>query len=240
MLALLGTRARTVTIFGKSWKLHATDVLGVSPELNIELIESSVRLLVDNGSEVIYDAEHFFDGFDDARNYALQTLKAVAGGGAKCLVLCDTNGGRLPLEIQEGVRTVMAEIDLQIGIHAHNDAGMGEANAVLAVQASARHVQGTFNGYGEWCSNANLASIIPTLKLKLGIDCIHDNQLKQLTEVSRLISELANLPHDERQPYVDMHAALADKGGMHIDAVRKNRQTFEHIDPELVGNGRIS
>lgn len=235
LLALLGTGARTVTIFGKSWKLHATDVLGVSPEQNIELIESSVRFLVENGSEVIYDAEHFFDGFDDAPDYALQTLKAAAGGGAKCLVLCDTNGGRLPLEIQEGVRAVMAEIDLQIGIHAHNDAGMGEANAVLAVQAGARHVQGTFNGYGERCGNANLASIIPTLKLKLGSDCIHDNQLEQLTEVSRLISELANLPHDERQPYVG-NSAFAHKGGMHIDAVRKNRRTFEHIDPELVGN----
>ena len=188
---------------------------------------------------MIYDAEHFFDGFDDARDYALRTLKAVAGGGAKCLVLCDTNGGRLPLEIQEGVRAVMAEIDLQIGIHAHNDASMGEANAVLAVQAGARHVQGTFNGYGEWCGNANLASIIPTLKLKLGIDCIHDNQLEQLMEVSRLISELANLPYDERQPYVGS-SVFAHKGGMHIDAVRKNRQTFEHIDPELVANGRIS
>jgi 2-isopropylmalate synthase len=235
LLALLDTGARTVTIFGKSWELHATDVLRVTAQENIELIESSVRFLVENGREVIYDAEHFFDGYDDQPDYALQTLKAAARGGARCVVLCDTNGGRLPLEIQEGMRAVMAEIDLPVGIHTHNDAGMGVANAVLAVQAGAAHVQGTFNGYGERCGNANLASIIPTLKLKLGIDCISEGGLSQLTETSRLISELANLPHDERQPYVGS-SAFAHKGGMHIDAVRKNPRTFEHIDPELVGN----
>ncbi len=235
LLALLDTGARTVTIFGKSWKLHATDVLRVMTEENLDLIESSVRFLVESGRGVIYDAEHFFDGWDDAPDYALQTLKAAARGGAKCLVLCDTNGGRLPTEIQAGVRTVMSEMDLPIGIHAHNDAGMAVANSVLAMQAGASHVQGTFNGYGERCGNANLASIIPTLKLKLGFDCISDDQLKRLTEVSRLVSELANLPHDERQPYVGK-SAFAHKGGMHIDAVRKNRLTFEHIDPEHVGN----
>ena len=235
LLALLDTGARTVTIFGKSWELHATDVLRVTAQENIELIESSVRFLVESGREVIYDAEHFFDGYDDQPDYALQTLKAAARGGARCVVLCDTNGGRLPLEIQEGVRAVMEEIDLPVGIHTHNDAGMGVANAVLAVQAGAAHVQGTFNGYGERCGNANLASIIPTLKLKLGIDCISEGGLSQLTETSRLISELANLPHDERQPYVGS-SAFAHKGGMHIDAVRKNPRTFEHIDPELVGN----
>ena len=235
LLALLDTGARTLTIFGKSWELHATDVLRVTAQENIELIESSVRFLVENGRAVIYDAEHFFDGYDDQPDYALQTLKAAARGGARCLVLCDTNGGRLPLEIQEGVRAVMAEIDLPVGIHTHNDAGVGVANTVLAVQAGAAHVQGTFNGYGERCGNANLASIIPTLKLKLGIDCISEEGLSQLTETSRLISELANLPHDERQPYVGS-SAFAHKGGMHIDAVRKNSRTFEHIDPELVGN----
>ena len=235
LLALLDTGARTVTIFGKSWELHATDVLRVTAQENIELIESSVRFLVENGREVIYDAEHFFDGYNDQPDYALQTLKAAARGGARCLVLCDTNGGRLPLEIQEGVRAVMAEIDLPVGIHTHNDAGVGVANTVLAVQAGAVHIQGTFNGYGERCGNANLASIIPTLKLKLGIDCISEEGLNQLTETSRLISELANLPHDERQPYVGS-SAFAHKGGMHIDAVRKNPRTFEHIDPELVGN----
>jgi 2-isopropylmalate synthase len=235
LLALLDTGARTVTIFGKSWRLHARDVLRVRPEENLDIIESSVRFLVENGREVIYDAEHFFDGFDDAPDYALRTLKAAEQGGAKYIVLCDTNGGRLPLEIQEGVRGAMAELACPIGIHTHNDAGMGVANAMLAVQAGASHVQGTFNSYGERCGNANLSSIIPTLKLKLGLDCISDNQLKRLTETSRLISELANLPHDERQPYVGK-SAFAHKGGMHIDAVRKNQRTFEHIDPELVGN----
>ncbi|MCZ6679101.1 MAG: citramalate synthase [Candidatus Poribacteria bacterium] len=235
LLALLDTGARTVTIFGKSWKLHATDVLRVTAEENIELIESSVRFLVDNGREVIYDAEHFFDGYDDDPDYALQTLWAAVRSGARCLVLCDTNGGRLPLEVQDGVRAVRAALDLPIGIHTHNDAGMGVANSVLAVQAGATHVQGTFNGYGERCGNANLAAIIPTLKLKLGINCISDDQLRQVTDTSRLISELANLPHDERQPYVGK-SAFAHKGGMHIDAVRKNRLTFEHIVPELVGN----
>lgn len=233
--ALLDTGARTVTIFGKSSKLHTTDVLRVTPEVNLDLIESSVAFLTENGRQVIYDAEHFFDGFYDDADYTLQTLKAAAGGGARCLVLCDTNGGRLPLEIQNGVKAVIAAIDCPIGIHTHNDAGMAVANSVMAVQTGASHVQGTFNCYGERCGNANLSSIIPTLKLKLGIDCVSERQLKRITGISRLISELANLSHDERQPYVG-RSAFAHKGGMHIDAVRKNRQTFEHVDPECVGN----
>ena len=235
LTALLDTGARTVTIFGKSWRLHATDVLRVTPAENLELIENSVGYLVENGREVIYDAEHFFDGYADDAAYAIETLRAAAMGGASCLVLCDTNGGRLPLEIQEGVRTVISELALPVGIHTHNDAGMGAANSVLAVQAGATHIQGTFNGYGERCSNANLASIIPTIQLKLGIACISDTQLQGLTEVSRLISELANLPHDERQPYVG-RSAFAHKGGLHTDAIRKNRLTYEHIEPEKVGN----
>lgn len=233
--ALLDTGARTVTIFGKTWRLHATDVLRVTAETNLELIESSVRYLRENGREVIYDAEHFFDGYTDDPDYALETLHAAAAGGAKCIVLCDTNGGRLPLEIQTGVHAAKAAVPLPIGIHAHNDAGMGTANSVLAVQAGANHVQGTFNGYGERCGNANLASIIPTIQLKLGMESLTENQLKGLTGVSRLISELANLPHDERQPYVG-RSAFAHKGGLHTDAIRKNRLTYEHIEPERVGN----
>ena len=235
LAALLDTGARVVTIFGKSWQLHAAEVLRVTPEENLELIESSVRYLVENGREVIYDAEHFFDGYADDPVYALATLKAAAGAGASCLVLCDTNGGRLPLEIQEGVEAIRSELTLPVGIHTHNDAGMGAANAVLAVQAGATHVQGTFNGYGERCGNANLASIIPTIQLKLGIKCLSDTQLQGLTGVSRLISELANLPHDERQPYVG-RSAFAHKGGLHTDAIRKNRRTYEHVIPESVGN----
>ena len=233
--ALLDTGARTVTIFGKTWKLHAQDVLRISPEHNLEIIRESVDFLVTQGRSVIYDAEHFFDGFNDEPDYALASLKAAADGGAQCLVLCDTNGGRLPLEIQDSVRQVVAELNLPVGIHAHNDSGVGVANSVLAIQAGASHVQGTFNGFGERCGNANLSGIIPTLKLKLGIDCISDDQLKQLTDVSRLVSELANLPHDDRQAYVG-RSAFAHKGGLHTDAIRKNRLTYEHIDPELVGN----
>lgn len=234
--ALLDTGARTVTIFGKTWRLHATEVLRVTATANLELIESSVRYLRENGREVIYDAEHFFDGYADDSAYALETLHAAAAGGAQCIVLCDTNGGRLPLEIQEGVHAAQDAVSpLPIGIHAHNDAGMGAANSVLAVQAGATHVQGTFNGYGERCGNANLASIIPTIQLKLGIACLTENQLKGLTGISRLISELANLPHDERQPYVG-RSAFAHKGGLHTDAIRKNRLTYEHIEPERVGN----
>ena len=233
--ALLDAGTRTVTIFGKSSKLHSTDVLRVTPEANLDLIKSSVGFLTEHGRQVIYDAEHFFDGFSDDADYALQTLKAAADAGAICLVLCDTNGGRLPLEIQNAVKAVTAAVDCPVGIHTHNDAGMAVANTVMAVQAGASHVQGTFNSYGERCGNANLSSIIPTLKLKLGMNCVSDAQLKRITEVSRLISELANLSHDERQPYVG-RSAFAHKGGMHIDAVRKNRLTFEHVNPESVGN----
>ena len=235
LMALLDTGAKVVTIFGKTWRLHATDVLRVTASENLGIIESSVRYLVENGREVIYDAEHFFDGYADDTAYALETLHAAATAGASCLVLCDTNGGRLPLEIQAGIAAVRAELSLPVGIHPHNDAGMGAANAVLAVQAGATHVQGTFNGYGERCGNANLSAIIPTIHLKLGIECLSATQLRGLTGVSRLISELANLPHDERQPYVGS-SAFAHKGGLHTDAIRKNRRTYEHIVPETVGN----
>ena len=235
LIALLETGMRTVTIFGKTWQLHARDVLRIGPEENLDLIESSIGLLVQRGCEVIYDAEHFFDGYYDNSKYAIETLKAAARAKAKCLVLCDTNGGRLPLEIQEAICAVKSEINLPLGIHAHNDSGVAVANSVLSIQAGATHVQGTFNGYGERCGNANLSAIIPNLKLKLGINCVEDEQLHRLTNVSRLISELANLPHDERQAYVG-RSAFAHKGGLHTDAIRKNRQTYEHIVPEAVGN----
>jgi len=246
LLALLDAGTKVVTIFGKSWTLHATDVLGVSLEQNLEMIEDSVRFLTANGREVIYDAEHFFDGYKEDAEYALQTVEAAIRGGAKCVVLCDTNGGTMPLDIKEIVEITksrfdrkakpsVSEANIPLGIHAHNDAGMAVANSIIAVQAGAVHVQGTFNGYGERCGNANLSSIIPNLKIKLGIDCISEEQLRKLTDVSRLISELANLAHDERQPYVGK-SAFAHKGGMHIDAVRKNRHSFEHLEPELVGN----
>ena len=235
LLALLETEMDTVTIFGKGWDLHATDVLGITPEQNLELIEDSVRFLTANGRTVIFDAEHFFDGYQADSEYAMQTVEVAIRGGAQRVVLCDTNGGMMPLDVKEIVEIVHDRFDIPLGIHAHNDAGMAVANTIVAVQAGAVHVQGTFNGYGERCGNANLSAIIPNLKLKLGVDCISDEQLRKLTNVSRLISELANLSHDEHQPYVG-RAAFAHKGGMHIDAVRKNRRSFEHIEPELVGN----
>ncbi len=234
--SLLETNAKTITIFGKSWDYHATDVLRISREANLEIIEDSVRYLVEKGREVIFDAEHFFDGFKSDPKYAMKTVEVAIKGGAKCVVLCDTNGGMLPLEIKDAIEATQNRFDISLGIHAHNDAGLAVANSILAVQASVLHVQGTFNGYGERCGNANLCSIIPNLKLKLGINCISDEQLQKLTSVSRFISELANLSHDARQPYVGM-SAFAHKGGMHIDAVQKtDGRAFEHINPELVGN----
>ena len=238
LCSLLKTKVKTVTLFGKSWDYHATRVLGISREKNLEIIADSVRFIVEKGREVIFDAEHFFDGFKSDPEYAMKTVEAAIEGGAKCVVLCDTNGGALPLEIKDVVETIQTCFAIPLGIHAHNDAGLAVANSILAVQTGVRHVHGTFNGYGERCGNANLCTIIPNLKLKLGIDCVRDEQLQELTRVSRFISELANLSHDERQPYVGM-SSFAHKGGMHIDAVQKtDGGAFEHINPELVGNER--
>jgi 2-isopropylmalate synthase len=235
--ALLDTGLPVITIFGKSWKLHATKVLRVSPEENLVLIEDSVRYLVGKGRKVIYDAEHFYDGYKDDPEYALETLRAARRGGAFRLVLCDTNGGSLPGEIKAITERVAEEFDVPLGIHTHNDAGMAVANSIVAVEAGAMHVQGTINGYGERCGNANLCVVIPNLQLKMGIKCVPDESLRRLTALSILISELANLAHDDRQPYVG-RSAFAHKGGMHIDAVRKITRSFEHIEPELVGNRR--
>lgn len=236
--ALLKAGTDVVTLVGKSWTLHVDKVLRVSLEKNLELIEDSVGFLASNGREVIYDAEHFFDGYKENPAYAIATLQAAVRGGAKRVVLCDTNGGTMPLEVKSIFENVINNVEAPLGIHTHNDAGMGVANSIIAIQAGATQVQGTFNGYGERCGNANLGSIIPNLKLKLGLDCITDEQLTRLTSVSRLISELANLSHDERQSYVGKYA-FAHKGGLHIDAVGKTQgRAYEHIVPELVGNER--
>jgi 2-isopropylmalate synthase len=237
LLALLETGCRYATLVGKTWDLHAVEILGVSLETNLELIRSSVRFLSNHGIGVIYDAEHFFDGYDANPDYALDTLAAAADGGATRLVLCDTNGGAMPHRIAEVVALVAERFDAIIGIHTHNDAGMAVANALLAIQAGAMHVQGTFNGYGERCGNANLCAVVPNLLLKLGYDCLAPGQLAELTRVSRLVSELANHAPDERQPYVG-RSAFAHKGGLHTDAARKNPGSYEHIDPTLVGNRR--
>jgi len=234
---LLATGTDVITIFGKSWDLHVWEVLRISPEKNLEIITDSISFLKSHGKEVIYDAEHFFDGYKNDPDYALQTLKAAVRGGADTVVLCDTNGGLLPLEFLEIFRRVRTEIECPLGIHTHNDSGMADAVSILAVQEGAVHVQGTFNGYGERCGNANLATLIPNFLLKLGYDSPVRANLSKLTETSRFISELTNLQHNERQPYVG-GSAFAHKAGMHADAVKKNPLTLEHIVPGVVGNQR--
>ncbi len=234
---LLATGTKIVTIFGKSWDLHATEVLRISLEDNLALIEDSVAFLIANGREVIYDAEHFYDGYLANPNYALETLKAALRGGASSIVLCDTNGGILPLEAVEIFKQVQKEITVPIGVHYHNDAGIATAASVMSAQAGAFQIQGTFNGYGERCGNANLSSIIPTMILKLGYESTINPQLHLLSQTSRFISELTNLHHDERQPYVGA-SAFAHKAGTHVDAILKNSRTLEHIQAEQVGNAR--
>ncbi len=235
--ALIEAGTEYVCIFGKSWDLHVKVALKTSLEENIRMIKDSIEFLIDHGKKVIFDAEHFFDGFKDNPEYALKTLEAAQDSGAECIVLCDTNGGALPLEVKKIVEEVAGRIETKLGIHAHNDSDCAVANTIVAVQSGVRHVQGTINGYGERCGNANLCSVIPNLKLKLGIDCIDNENLKKLTEVSRYVSEIANLAHSHSMPYVGDYA-FSHKGGVHISAVLRNPRTYEHIDPSLVGNKR--
>jgi 2-isopropylmalate synthase len=235
--ALIDAATPVATIFGKSWDLHVDDALRVSQRENLAMIEESVAYLKSRGLEVIYDAEHFFDGYKRNPSYALETLDAAIRGKADIIVLCDTNGGTLPHELKPIFHEVKQRVKCPIGIHAHNDSGVGVAVSVEAVNLGAVHVQGTFNGYGERCGNANLCSIIPILKLKMGIDCISDEKMRKLTEVSRYISELTNLTHDLKMPFVG-ESAFAHKGGIHVDAVMKNPKTYEHIEPGMVGNTR--
>ncbi|MDA0747702.1 MAG: citramalate synthase, partial [bacterium] len=232
---LLQAGTDVVTIFGKSWGLHVTHVLRTTLEENLKLIQDSVAYLAANGPEVVYDAEHFFDGYKADSEYALETLLAAQEGGASILVLCDTNGGTLPTELRDTLTHVKKKISIPFGIHPHNDAGVGVANALIAVEMGATQVQGTFNGYGERCGNANLCSILPGLELKLGKTCIGKENLKGLMDFSRFLSEVANVFHDHRQPYVG-ESAFAHKGGVHIDAMTKEPATYEHADPKLVGN----
>ena len=234
---LLATQTKVITIFGKSWDFHAREVLKVTLAENLQIIEDSIAYLRQNGREVIFDAEHFYDGYRANPDYAIATLKAAARGGAHCIVLCDTNGGTLPMEAVEILDRVQKEVSLPIGVHFHNDSGTAVASSIMSVQSGAVQIQGTFNGYGERCGNANLTSIIPTLIIKLGYDTQIKPNLGYLTETSRFISELTNLQHDERQPYVGA-SAFAHKAGTHHDAIIKNPLTLEHIRPEQVGNQR--
>jgi 2-isopropylmalate synthase len=233
--ALIEADTEVVTIFGKSWDMHVFEALNITLEQNLEIVSQSIRFLKRKVSEVIFDAEHFFDGFKNNPSYALAILKAAQEARADWIVLCDTNGGTLPHDLQKAIRNVRKEINIPLGIHVHNDSEMAVANTILAVGEGVAQVQGTINGYGERCGNANLCSIIPNLKLKMGLDCISDVQLQKMTEVSRFVSELANLPHPKYLPYVG-DSAFAHKGGVHVSAIRKSPLTYEHIQPEKVGN----
>ncbi len=232
---LLASGAPVVTLFGKTWKLHVTKALRVTLAENLEMIHDSVSYVGKKVEEVIYDAEHFFDAYADDPAYAIKTLKAAEDAGASYLVLCDTNGGTLPHDVARITREVRSQVSAPVGIHAHNDSESAVANSIVAVRAGATMVHGTINGFGERCGNANLCSIIPALKLKMGINCISDERLKKLRDLSGFVYELANLPHRKHQPYVG-ESAFAHKGGVHVNAVLKSPETYEHIRPELVGN----
>ena len=236
--ALLEANTDAICIFGKSWDFHVTEILRASLDENLEMIRDTVSFFKQRGKEVVFDAEHFFDGYKNKLEYAFEALKAARDGGADALVLCDTNGGCFPTEIFEIVQKVVEAFgELPIGIHTHNDCEMAVANTIMAVEAGATHVQGTFTGFGERCGNANLSAIIPSLQIKKDYECIFPEALSSLTQCARYISEVANISPNERAAYVGQ-TAFAHKGGMHIDAVSKASSSFEHIDPALVGNER--
>lgn len=235
---LLEADTPAVAIFGKSWVLHVTRVLGTTPEENLAMIRDSVAFLKQHGKEVVYDAEHFFDGFRADRGYALRAVRAAAEAGADWIALCDTNGGSLPSWVREVVEAVKTEIPgTPLGVHPHNDGELAVANALAAVEAGCTQVQGTINGYGERCGNANLVSIVPALELKMGHTCLPEGKLPQLTELSRAIAEIANMRPDPHAPYVGV-SAFAHKGGVHVAAVEKVAASYEHVSPERVGNLR--
>jgi 2-isopropylmalate synthase len=232
---LLESGVKVATIFGKSWDFHVHTAIQTTLEENLAMIFDSVSYLKQNGLEVIYDAEHFFDGYKNNQQYALDTIRKAEEAGADWVVLCDTNGGSLPGEIADIVAHVKRELKTPIGIHAHNDGELAVANTLAAIQAGARQVQGTINGFGERCGNANLCSIIPNLQLKLGFPCVSDEQLSSLTSVARYVSEIANMHLPVNQPFVGS-AAFAHKGGIHVSAIMRDASTYEHITPERVGN----
>ncbi|MBM3119532.1 MAG: citramalate synthase [Chloroflexi bacterium] len=233
--ALVEAKTKVVTIVGKSWDLHVTQVLEISLENNLRLITESIAFLKSKGLTVFFDAEHFFDGYKANPGYAIKTVEAAANAGADCVVLCDTNGGALPSEIVAAIDAVKKAVAVPLGIHVHNDGELAVANSLTAVQCGVIQVQGTINGYGERCGNANLCSIIPALKLKMGMDCITEKQLAKLTEVSRYIAELANLAPSSNLPYVGT-SAFTHKAGLHVSGLLKREESYQHINPELVGN----
>ncbi len=238
LAGLLAAETEWVTIYGKAWLLHVQDVLRTTGERNLQMIADTVGFLRSAGRQVIYDAEHFFDGYKADPAYALKALGAAVSEGAACVALCDTNGGSLPHEVFEITRAVCAAYPgVQVGIHTHNDGGLAAATSLEAVRAGARQVQGCMNGYGERTGNANLVTIVPTLELKMGFACVGPERLRRLCEVSRITDDLANQRADPRQPYVG-RSAFSHKAGAHVNAIQKNPKTFEHIEPGQVGNER--
>src|SRR6516162_3707866 len=233
--ALVAAGTPVVTIFGKSWDLHVHRALNISEDENLQLISDTVKYLKAHGKEVVYDAEHFFDGYKNNRDFTLRTLEAAKSAGADVLVLCDTNGGMISSHLAQICADVRSRFDGVLGIHTHNDSELGVANALAAIEQGFAHVQGCMNGYGERCGNANLTSIIANLELKMGHTTIGKERLANLTAAARFIAELANLPMRGDQPYVG-HSAFAHKGGVHVSAVLKESATYEHVNPKLVGN----
>ncbi len=234
--SLINAQTQVITIFGKTWDVHVHDALRTTLERNLELIHDSLAYLKPRVKELFFDAEHFFDGFKANRDYAVACLEKAIEGGAEVVILCDTNGGSTPMEITEIIKEVKARMPgLAFGIHTHNDSELAVANALIAVDMGAAQVQGTINGYGERCGNANLCSIIPGLQVKMGFDCIPEKNLSLLTSTAHFVAETANVGAFHRQPYVG-RSAFAHKGGIHVSAVRRNARTYEHIVPEIVGN----
>jgi len=238
LAAIVACNTPSATLVGKCWDLHVTDVLGCSLDENVKICADSVQFLKNKGIEVIFDAEHFFDGYKDNPRYTMKVLDAAAEAGADKIVLCDTNGGSMPDRIYEITKNVCEKFNsMTIGIHTHNDTDCAAANALAAVQAGARHVQGTINGIGERCGNANLCTLIPSLVYKMGFELLTPEKIKTLTDLSRFVFEIANMTPVMNMPYVG-ESAFAHKAGLHVDALRKNKRTYEHISPELVGNER--
>jgi 2-isopropylmalate synthase len=233
--ALIEAKTKAVTIVGKSFDVQATRILEVEPKENLKIIYESIHYLKSKKLIVFYDAEHFFDGFKSDPEYSLETVKTAVKAGADCVILCDTNGASLPCDIATAVKAVKKVVSVDLGIHTHNDADLAVANSLAAIQLGVNHVQGTINGYGERCGNANLCSLIPDLQIKMGVRCISKNQLAKLTEASRYVAEVANLPPPAQLPYVGTRA-FTHKGGLHVSAMLKWSSSYQHIDPELVGN----
>lgn len=235
--SLLEADTPAIAIFGKTWDFHVTDIIKTTLEENLKMIYDTILYLKSLGKEVIFDAEHFFDGYKSNPQYAMRALKSAVDGGADAVVLCDTNGGTFPSDVYDITKMVSDSFNIEIGIHCHNDCGMAVANSIMAVNAGSTHVQGTFIGFGERCGNANLSTIIPNLQLKMNLKCVPKDQIQNLTRAARYISEISNLQLFHGMPYVG-NGAFAHKGGMHIDGVSKASSSFEHISPQSVGNQR--